>query len=816
MGKTFDIVVLLEALARTFSFGIRTLFNGRAYLFAISVLALAIGMSTAVFSLAEAVVFRPLPFPDQDSLRIIWKADAKSGVPFLELSYPELRDLQQGVAAFQSVAVMPTTLYGYGKVIRVGTHQPVQVESAPVSHDFFRVLGVHPMLGRDFEDSDEHRGSPPVVILSNTVWSTQFHRDAAIVGRQITLNGEGYTVVGVMAPDIDFPRGAGLWLPLRVTDGLEDRATYFMQAIARVKPGYSDGQVSAEVNTLFKRLAVDHRKFYSPTQQAVITPLPRYWTGSARLQLLISLGASLLLLVTGCVTASNLFLSRTLARRQEIATRSALGATASQIFVQFLAEGLAAAFLAGAAGIAVAWALIQMLVTLAPSDIPRLRDAAVNWPVLGFAAGLCIFAAIACSIAPTLIATRMNLETILREGGARLSASRQGTRMQQIFTICQTATSFILLTASLLIVISVHSMLTTDIGFANRDAVTMNLALRGPDSGPAQRHLFYTRLLQRLRESPGVTSAGAVLVRPLEGTIGWDMNYQPEFDTSRPPKDLPTSNFEVITPGYFRTVGTPLLEGRDFNSQDKEDTQKVVIISNGLAERMRRTGHEPIGTRIRLGRHAEGDWWTVVGVTSNTRYRGITTQDEDIYVCYLQTTIPVNYLVIRGPTTASELTSLVRRQVAMLDPAQAVANVATISQLLDRDTARQRFNMVLLLSFGLTALLLAAAGVYSVVAETVSLRTREIAIRLALGSGRAALVRRFVARTLRFVLIGELAGILGSLLLGDSVSGLLYAVKPGDAIVLVSAFSFLLTISAIAAFVPAWFASGQSPRSILQ
>ncbi len=478
-----------QAVARNLSFSIRTFLKGRAYLFAITVLALAIGMSTAVFSLARAVIFHPLPFPRQDSLRVIWKADPKAGVPFLELAYPELRDLQLRVPAFQNVAVMPTTLYGYGKVIQFGNHRPVQVESAPVSHGFFRVLGVHPMLGRDFEDSDEHPGSRPVVILSNAIWRAEFHKDTGIIGRQITLNGEGYTVIGVMERDIDFPRGAGLWLPLGVNANRENRAAYYMQAIARVKPGYSDAQVSAEVNTLFRRLAVEHPKFYSPAQQAVITPLPKYWTGPVRLQLLISLGASFLLLLTGCITAGNLFLARTLARRQEIATRSALGATAFQIFVQFLAEGLAAAFFAGLIGLAVAAGLIRMLVALAPPDIPRLTDATVNWPVLCFAAGLSILAAIACSVAPTLIAAQLNIEAALREGGTRLSGSRHGNRMQRIFIIGQTATSLILLTASLLIVISVHSMLTADIGFAHRDAVTMNLALRGPNSGSAQRHL---------------------------------------------------------------------------------------------------------------------------------------------------------------------------------------------------------------------------------------------------------------------------------------------------------------------------------------
>jgi putative ABC transport system permease protein len=374
-----------DAAVRTFRIGLKTLLKGRAYLFAIAVMALAVGISTAVFSLAQALIFHTLPFPDQQSLRVIWKADRKSGVPFLELAYPELRDLQQGVPAFDSVALMPTTLYGYGKVIRIGNREPVQIESAPVSHDLFKTLGVRPILGRDFKDSDEHPGAALVVILSDRVWRTQFHQDARIVGRPVALNGVGYTVIGVAGHDLDFPKGVGLWVPLGVNKDLDNRNACYLQAIARVKPGYSPEQADAQVDALFKRLARGYPQFYSATQESVVTSLPRYWMGSARLQLLVSLGASFLLLITGCVIASNLFLSRTLARRQEIATRSALGATTFQIFVQFLAEGLAAAFFAGSAGVAIAWAVIKLLVSVAPPDIPRLEDAGVSWPALGFA-----------------------------------------------------------------------------------------------------------------------------------------------------------------------------------------------------------------------------------------------------------------------------------------------------------------------------------------------------------------------------------------------------------------------------------------------
>lgn len=807
--------LLIDLLLRNIHFAFRTFRkHSGAYAFAICVLALGIGMSTAVFSLVQAVLLRPLPFPQQDSIRVIWKEDRKTGVSLVELGYPELHDLQ-GVKAFESVAMMPTTLYGYGRIIQVGSREPVQVESTPVSHDFFRTLGVTPMLGRDFTSSDEHIGAARVAILSYGVWQRHFDADPAIAGKQIRMNGAGCTVIGVMGPQIDFPRNVGMWVPLGINQMVERRDATYLQAIARVRPGFSDSQVDTQVSSLFTRQAQDYREFYSPAQRAVVTSLPRYWTGSARPQLLISLGASLLLLATACVTASNLFLSRILARGPEIATRVSLGASSGHIVAQFVTEGLAAGLIAGAAGLAIGWALIKMLILAAPANIPRLADAHIDRDVLLFAVVLSLLTALACSIVPAMIATRSNLDARLRESASRLTGTRRGRRTQAAFTLVQTAITVVLLTASLLIVITVHSMLTVDTGFANRNVVTMNLALRSYSDSKA-RDRFYTNLLDRLRESPSVSDAAGVLLRPLEGSIGWDVPYQAEFEPSRRLEELPVSTFEVVTPGYFRTIGTSLLEGRDFTDQDKEGAEQTAIVGRRIAERFRRMGHNPIGTRIRFGRSTADNWVKIVGVVEDTRQRGMRITGDDIYVPYLQTGIPVNYLVIRGNGSVQDLTSLVRREVAKIDPDQTIAQVETISQLVDRDTARERFNMLLLLTFGAGALLLAAAGVYSVMVESVLVRKREIAIRIALGADPPGLVGKLVKGTLHCVLLGELVGLLFVIASGRFAAELLYGVSPGDLRVLGSVMTFLLVVAGIAALIPAWMATKQNPQSVLQ
>jgi hypothetical protein len=375
-----------------------------------------------------------------------------------------------------------------------------------------------------------------------------------------------------------------------------------------------------------------------------------------------------------------------------------------------------------------------------------------------------------------------------------------------------------------LLCISYRSMISADTGFGNRDAVTMNLQLRGPGLFAAQsynhasRRAFYARLLNRLRETPGVTSAAGILLRPLEGTIGWDVPYQFEFEAAvgaHGNRVLPKSNFEVVTPGYFQTVGTPLLEGRDFNAHDSETAEPVVIISRSLADRIRAAGRTPIGSRMRLGIGPDG-WTKIIGVSADARYRSITQPGTDIFVPDLQASPSTNYLVIRGSQQAGDLATLVRTTLAQMDPTQAVAGVSTIGQLIDANAARHRFNMLLLLWFAVCAGVLAASGVYCVIAEMMAARRSEIAIRLALGAQRTRLVRGLIARVLILVAAGELAAVWLLCGFGSIGSDLLYGVSARNPIVLGSVAVLVFAISSAAAFWPAWQAAGAGPQDSLR
>jgi putative ABC transport system permease protein len=499
----------------------------------------------------------------------------------------------------------------------------------------------------------------------------------------------------------------------------------------------------------------------------------------------------------------------------------ALGARRGQILAQLGAEGTVVALIAAAAGLGVAQSAVGFLVRWAPADIPRLSEAVLDLNSFCFAAGAAVLAAVGCTVIPGWSATRMHLESALREGSARSSSSRRAGRTRSIFIVAQAAVTVVLLAMASLLVLSYRSMMSADTGFANRDALSMNLQLRGPGMLPGQRfdpksrRSFYTRLLNRLREGPGVTSAAAVLLRPLEGTIGWDVSYEFEFEAGgKDSRVLPKTNYEVVTPDYFKTVGTSLLEGRDFDDHDSEEGEPVVIISRTLAQRIRAAGHSPLGHRLRLGL-GPPRWSQVVGVCSDARYRSITQRGADIFVPHLQALQPTNYVVIRGTQPARDLAVLVSRTLAEIDSNQAVAGVATIGELIDTNAARHRFNMILLLRFGVCASILAATGVYSVIAETMAAREREIAIRTALGAQRTRLVRDMVSRTLAFVLMGEWLGASIVSALGKLDSALLYGVSARDPLVLGSVAAFLFIVSLGAAIWPAWSAASGDPKYLL-
>ncbi len=823
--QVIDSPKLPQALARSLKLAARSfLRHKRSHLAVSATLSLGIGMSVAMFSLVDAVLLRPLPFPGQDSIYVIWKSDPLAGTHIEEMAYPELVDLQQSIPGFEYVSVTPTSLYGYARVLQTGTARPVQLEASPVSHDFFRVLGVAPRLGRDFTSADERVGAPPVVVISDRAWREHLGADPGIVGRTVRLNGQGHTVIGVMGPGVEFPRGAALWVPLGIEQRVvERRGATFLHAVARAKPGYRREQVAADVGALFERLATEFPEAYSRTQRGVVMPLVNYWTGSARIHLWIVLGASLLLLAAAAISAGGLLLSRTVSRRTEIATHLALGATPRQIYGQMAAEGAVVGGIAAIAGLGIAYVVIGSLVRWPPADIPRLSEAALDLNSFGFAAGAAAFVAAACSLAPGWAASRMRLESALREGDLRSSASDHVGRARNLFVLAQSAVTLVLLATAVLLVLSYRSVAFADAGFANRDALTMDVTLRGPGLFPSQafdtntRREFYARLLRRLRDEPGVTSAGAILLRPLAGPIGWDFPYEFEFEAgSYTGKAHPKANYEVVTSDYFETVGSPLLQGRDFDSRDSQEAEPVAIISETLADQVRSAGYTPLGHRVRLAARWSLGWRRVVGITQDARYRSGNHSGAHIFVPTQQAGPATRHVIIRGPRPRRELTALVQRAVSEIDPSQTVGDPLTVGELIDRDTARHRFNMILLLWFGACAVILAIAAVYGVIAETIAARGTEVAIKSALGAQRSRIMHDMVVRTVRFAGFGLALGAAAVAASGSLGSDVLHGTSARDPIILGSVAAFLFLVCLGSAFWPAWSATRDDRRASIR
>ena len=716
--------------------------------------------------------------------------------------------MRANIPDLEHVALIPAALYGNGRVLQAGTQDPVQIETCPTTADLFRVLKTKPELGRDFETRDEDPGAAPVVALSDPVWREHFNARRDVVGQIVRLNGIGHTIIAVMPPEMNFPKGVGLWVPLK-TD-LRRGATWLI-AVGRTKPGTA-AKLQQAADRTFQRQYSAYPNEYTPSQRGVVTPLPEYLTGASRSQLIISLAASLLLLLSACVSASNLFLSRTMVRRREVATRVSLGATRGQILGQFSVEALLASTVATIAGGLIAAVLIQALVSWAPPDIPRIEAAQLDPGALAFAATVALLAALACLIGPALVLQGHNLDTMLREG-VRTVGSRTGRRLQNGFVFAQSALTVAILAIGLMLFLSYLAMLHTDLGFAHRDTLTLNLALRGPNVSIDTRRKFYRELLDRIRSAPEVTNAAAVLLRPFEGPIGWDTEYVPDFEAAtRDPNKLTKANFEVVTPGYFATIGTALSAGRDFDDRDTTRSDVVAIVSESLAKRYRTAGRDPLSQRI----FTFGKSRKIVGITADARYRRVVQSADNVYVPYTQSNVPTNYLVLRGRVTASELLALVRRTLKQVDPSQAIAGEATLGQMIDSNPAGSRINVSILMLFAVGAVVLAAAGIHSVVRESITARAKEIALRIALGASRARLIRQTTGNALLFVAAGELGGLIGAVFLTRAASGLLYGIGPGDPRALLGAAALMLLVAVTAAIVPAGIAAGQDPRGALQ
>jgi predicted permease len=789
-------------------------------LLAVLTLALGIGATTAIFSVVHAVLLRPLPFAEQERLVIAGKKDTVAYNPFVEMAVAEFKDWQAQSQSFERLAALPTTVYGYGYVL-TGRGEAVQVESSKVTGGFFGTLGAQAALGRVFDERDDVPNSPRVAVLSDRLWRERFKADPQIVGQAISLTQQSFTVIGVMPPAFEFPKGAELWLPLQATmspRALENRAAGFLQVVGKLKPGVSLVQAEAELNTIIARVAAAHPETKAEGQRAVIKPLTEFLFGNARPALWLLLAATGLLLLIGAANVANLLLAQASVRRREFAVRAALGAGRWQIARQLLCESAVLALCGGAAGVVLAYWLIDLLVWVAPADIPRIETVKLNAVVLLFSLSVTLLTAVLAGLVPALTAARVNLNETLCEGSTKLASGRSGKRLRAALVVAEIAVTLVLAVGATLILRSFLNLSRVNLGFNPHNVLTMQLRLQGPKYNTAEAHReFYRQLIERLEAQPGVVAATAILTRPLEGTIGWEAHFALTGQTPEQISQNTVANYEIVSPPYFRTLGIPLKAGREFNQFDKADAPLAVIISETMARRVFPPGVEPVGQRIQLAPgNPDSPWRTIIGVAGDVRYRELEDVRWDIYAPHAQAGSFLNHFAVRTTGDPAAMLSTVRREIAALDSTQVATSVATLEQQVAANLARPRFNALLLNWLSALAVLLAAVGIYGVVAYSVAQRTGELGIRLALGAQSQDILKLIIGENLRLAALGVAGGLVVAYALTRLLQNLLFGVSATDVLTFVAVAAFLILVALLACWIPARRATRVDPLVALR
>jgi putative ABC transport system permease protein len=811
---------LEDEMIQDVRYGARMLLKHKAFTaIAALTLGLGIGANTAIFSVVQTVLLRPLPFEEQERLVKLWKRDTASDSPFVELSPAEVRDWSRQTKSFSGVAALPATAYGYGYVL-TGRGDAVQLESAKVTGSFFSTLGAYAARGRVFNEADDQVNGPKVVILSDRIWRERFNSDPNVVGQSITLTEGSYTVVGVMPAKFEFPKGVDLWLPVRtVTDAraVERYGMRFMTAVGRLKPGVTLAQAEAEMNTIVARIASEHPETEAAGHRIVITPLAEYLFGDARPALWLLLAATGMLLLVATANIANLSLARATARRREFAVRAALGAGRFRLARQLLTESFILALGGGAGGVLLSHWLIKLLVSIAPADIPRIEDVKLSVTALLFSLAVTLLTAILCGLFPALVAARPDLNQTLSDGGARMSGERSGSRARGALVIAQVAVTVVLLVGATLILRSFVNLSRVDLGFDPANTLTMQLRLQGSKyRTPESRRQFFRQLIERLEARPGVEAASAVLIRPMEGHVGWDVPFSLEGQSDSDAKKNRVPNFEAVSSHYFRVLKLPLKAGREFTEFDNEQSQPVAIISETMARTMFGAGVDPIGKRLKLDFRGH-PWSVIVGVVGDTRYRELRDVRFDLYIPFEQWgTAFVNHFAVRTGAEPAAMTSVVRGEVAALDPALAVTGVATMDQLVTAHLARPRFSAVLLNWLSGLALALAGVGIYGVLAYSVARRIGEFGVRIALGARGVDILKLVIGQGMRLVAIGLFAGLAASFVLTRMLSKLLFGVSATDPLIFGVVALILSAIALFACWLPARRATRVDPQVALR
>ena len=795
-------------------YGVRVLLRSPGFTaVAVLVTALAIGANTAIFSVINAVLLRPLPYANPERMVTVWGTQSKRGVTRAPFSYPDFADFHAQSNSFDGLAA-----YTDASASLAEHDTPEQIAGEVTSAEFFKALGVQPALGRAFAPDDEQSGVSGVVVISHGTWQHRFGGEQNIIGRQVTLDGKSRTVIGVLPADFQFPfstESPEYFLPINPKDDLDkQRGAHYLSVIGRLRPGVTAQQAAAEMKGIAARLEQQYPDT-DASRGINIVGAQDDMVSTLRPTLLILLGAVGFVLLIACANVANLLLARASRRGREIALRVALGASRARIVRQLLTESLVLSLAGGALGLLVAVWGVRLISSFVPADIPRFSETGLDPTVLAFTLAASVLTGLVFGLAPALSASKLDLNESLKEGGRSATGGRARNRVRSLLIVSEVALSLVLLVGAGLLIKSFLKLRNTDPGFNPENVLTASISLPSAQySEDARIAQFYQQAIERVSQLPGVESAGAITPLPLSDN-GMSITFYPKDGPPPRPGEELVSAARVTSPDYFRTMGVPVVEGRAFSDADRADTQKVVIVNQTLARKFF-PGADPLGRQLHLGLNDLDA--VIVGVVGDVRHQKLDKEaGPEFYVPFAQVPFGDMSLVVRTRTDdPAGLSAPLRGAVQAVDKDIPVFKLQTMRSLIGHSVARQRFSMTLIAVFAGLALALAMAGIFSVMSFLVAQRTHEIGIRMALGAQRRDILRMVVFHAMGLALVGVVVGLLAAFALTREMASLLYQVSTTDPFIFGGIAALLALVALAACLVPARRATKVDPMVALR
>ena len=809
----------MRTLLQDIRYGARTLLKKPGFTaVAVIALALGIGANTAIFSVVNAVLLRPLPYKEPARLVAVWETNEQLSSEFRnrnEVAMSNFLDWRTQNDVFEGMVALVYTSFNLS-----GESEPERIQGATVTSGFFQTLGVQPASGRAFLTDEETPSGARVVVISHGLWQRRFGSDPQLIGKALPVNGTEHTVVGIMPPDfqLDFPisRQVDMWSPARVDPGTANRTAHYLYVLGRLKEGVSLEQAQMGMNIIARQLQHQYPET-NAVNGANVVPLHRQLVGNVQSFIYILFGAVGFVLLIACANVANLLLARVAERRREVAIRMALGASRRRLIRQLLTESLMLSILGGLLGLLLTFWGVDLLVALIPSDVPRLQELRLHVPVFLWMLAISVLTGVLFGLVPALQASKPDLNDVLKESGGRATGGLQRSRIRSLLVVSEMALALMLLVGAGLMIKSFVRLQHVSPGFDSKNVLTMSISLPSRKYPEGRQSVaFYEHLFERIKAVPGIESVGGIDPLPLSDsntTEGFIIEGQPAL----PMVERPAAGERIISPDYFNAMRIPLIAGRALTDQDREDTPRALVINEALARRFRADG-EAIGKRLSFSEdNSQPIWWEVVGVVGNVKHDRLDADAQpELYKSYRQSPKRFMTLVARTSSDPAGMVAAVRKQVLVVDQDQPVFDIRTMEQRLSKSIARNRFIMMLLGLFSVMALLLAAIGIYGVMAYTVTQRTHEIGIRIALGAQTSDVLKMVVKQGITLTMIGVAVGLAGALLLTRVMTSLLYGVSATDPVTFIGVAILLTSVALLACYIPARRATKVDPMVALR